>query len=631
MMKKSWLIRIAAAALVLIFGFSLVGAAPAEAGETQTMIIYDTPHPILSDANVRKAIAYCTDRLALISAAYPLLTTDEKTSLLMDTFIFPSSYLYNDATDKYPYNPAVGESLLNTAGWVLEPGDTYRSKDGKELQLDFYTTAAAMRVAYATLLEQQLQACGIRMVRHHIYIFDELGALYRRYFDLISFAWIEAVHPDQRTTHTCNSIPRPVNGWGWPDHQNSMGWCEPPASDAIIDAHRTPERSARISDYATAQSYFASDMVSLPLFSRPKYSVTSDGFQGFNQAPGEDIYTYRADQWSLAGHTTLHWGTADYYEPGSLWDLQQESLTRYILPLINSRAFSTLNYDLQAILLDDIPTLENGGAVNNTVSVSTGDKVVDASENIVTLETGMWIVDASGTEVEFDGTPVDMKQLVVEYEFKPNIKWSDGVNLAAEDFTLYKTVLCALPDYDTDQTCVKTQAFATTTNGYTVTYIPGMQNPLYSIPPYQWYPAHRIIQSGGPYQGWRLDQVPPEDWDTLLEVTRNPIGVGPYVLSNWNGGASMTFDANPYFVMGTPATPQIVLHFVNPDDLEGYLIDGSLDIAGPDSIGGVTQALRDADTAGAIDLTVLPSSVWEHMDINLNIFYRNYLPGIARP
>jgi ABC-type transport system substrate-binding protein len=149
---------------VLIFGFSLVGSRPAAANETQTMIFYDTPHPILSDANVRKALAYCSDRPALVGAAYPLLTTDEKNSLLMDTFVHPSSYLYNDLTDKYPYDPGLGQVLLEDAGWLLNPGDTYRKKDGKELLLDFYTTGAGLRVAYATLLRHPHGAASSRHI-----------------------------------------------------------------------------------------------------------------------------------------------------------------------------------------------------------------------------------------------------------------------------------------------------------------------------------------------------------------------------------------------------------------------------------------------------------------------------------
>ena len=37
-----------------------------------------SPHPILSDLSVRKAIALCTDKDALIQSAYPLLTAAER-------------------------------------------------------------------------------------------------------------------------------------------------------------------------------------------------------------------------------------------------------------------------------------------------------------------------------------------------------------------------------------------------------------------------------------------------------------------------------------------------------------------------------------------------------------------------
>ncbi len=629
-MKKQWLFRLFAVAAVLILTISLAGAWPVAAGETQSLVFYDTPHPILSDTNVRKALAYCTDRPALIAAAYPLLTAAEQSSLLMDTFIPTASYFYDNATVKYPYDPTQGESLLAASGWTLAPGDTYRKKDGKELVINFYSTAAGLRIAYAALLEQQWQACGVHLVRYHLVgrtLFLNNGVLQQRRFDIASFAWVSSLDPDGQALYACDFIPRPSNNWSG---LNYMGWCEPPASDAITHAVHTVDRTERIADYATVQNYFADDMVSLPLFARTSIDVTKAGFTGLNPGPGQDYYAYNASQWAVPGQTTIQWGMVNYDEPGSLWDLQGYSGAPFILPLINSLTNTTLNYDLQPILLDGMPTLDNGKATNNTVTVSTGTLVQDAMGNVVTLAPGMLIVNASGDEVTFTGAPVDMKQLAVQYVFKPNIKWSDGTTLAAEDFTLFKRVLCDLPDYDLNYVCLKTQTFAAILNGYSVTYIPGAQNPLYSIPPYLWYPAHRIIQSGGPYHGMRLDQVPSDQWGTLPEVTQNPIGVGPYVLANWNPGVSMNFTANPYFVLGAPATANITIHFLDPGTLESQLLDGTLHIAGFESIGSVDQALRDADTAGTIDVTVLPSGTWEHLDMNLNIFFYRYLPNISK-
>jgi ABC-type transport system substrate-binding protein len=108
------------------------------------------------------------------------------------------------------------------------------------------------------------------------------------------------------------------------------------------------------------------------------------------------------------------------------------------------------------------------------------------------------------------------------------------------------------------------------------------------------------------------------------------MGVGPDIITKWTPGVSMTFAANPFFFLGAPATPQITVEIVDSGTLEAKLLDGSVDIPGPDSLWEVNNTLRNADTAGTIDLSVLLSTAWDHLDINLNIFFYNYLPGIAR-
>ena len=41
-----------------------------------------------------------------------------------------------------------------------------------------------------------------------------------------------------------------------------------------------------------------------------------------------------------------------------------------------------LNYDFKAVLVKELPTIENGGTVNNDVEVKEGDKVVDADGDV---------------------------------------------------------------------------------------------------------------------------------------------------------------------------------------------------------------------------------------------------------
>lgn len=79
---------------------------------------FSTPHPILGDLRVRQALAYCTDKVSLVAAAYPLNPPDQNAKLPMNTFIPSSHWAYaGDANITiYPFDQAAGQALLDQAG-----------------------------------------------------------------------------------------------------------------------------------------------------------------------------------------------------------------------------------------------------------------------------------------------------------------------------------------------------------------------------------------------------------------------------------------------------------------------------------------------------------------------------------
>ena len=177
-----------------------------------------TPHPILSDVRVRRAIAYCTDKDGMLAVAYPSLTPEQRQALIADTFIRPTSWAYTAPATTYPYAPATGQALLDQAGWTLEPGATYRTRDGKELVLTLRTTDSRFRITFLTVFETQMQACGIRVIREHLDMNWFFGESYTgiqvRDFELSDFAWmIPDSEPAGQTIYACDQIPTPANGW----------------------------------------------------------------------------------------------------------------------------------------------------------------------------------------------------------------------------------------------------------------------------------------------------------------------------------------------------------------------------------------------------------------------------------
>jgi peptide/nickel transport system substrate-binding protein len=236
-------------------------------------------HPILAAQDMRKAIAYCTNKDALLAAAYPELTFDERQAVLMDSFFTKDHWAYTPPApeDEITYNPAQGMTLLEGLGWTLPSGGTVRERDGKELTLTYKSTDAEIRLAYMPVFEQQMAACGIRVILEPIssvILFGSETGLARRDFELASFGWVigDDTASGEAGLYGCNAIPLPHNNWE--AGQNFMGWCNPTASAALEEAVDTtlPENE-RIALFAIAQEAFYQDVPVLPLFLRPGSTV----------------------------------------------------------------------------------------------------------------------------------------------------------------------------------------------------------------------------------------------------------------------------------------------------------------------------------------------------------------------
>ena len=75
-----------------------------------------------------------------------------------------------------------------------------------------------------------------------------------------------------------------------------------------------------------------------------------------------------------------------------------------------------------------------------------------------------------------------------------------------------------------------------------------------------------------------------------------PLSSGPYVLANWNHGASLEFDANPRYWRGTPAIAHLTYRIIpNADTLFNALRTHEVDV----DVDSITETqiaqLRDAD------------------------------------
>lgn len=604
------------------------GNAASFAPDTQADPKYGIPHPVLTDVRVRRAIAYCTDRLALVGSVYPFLDSSQRQLMMMDTFLPKSHPAYSPPPSEYtyPYNPTLGQQLLEEAGWTLAPGARYRTKGDKELALTLTTTTAQFRQTWIAALADQLSQCGIRLIPSHVsarWFFD--FGLSHREFELGVFAWRFLAGFWVRSLYGCDRIPIPANGW---QGSNFMGWCNERAHNAILAAGRTPLRAERLQQYAVVQEEFAKDMISLPAFHRAEIAASHKDLQGYAPNPSQ-FDTWNAHQWYLPGVETIVIGTTQPVE--SLFPLTSFMDEEHRLAgLIYGFGVTSNNHDYQAMLYKSLPTLENGGAVTQTVTVSAGDWVVDVFGELVNLAPGTRVVNSAGQEVVYTQGAIQMTQLVVTGSFLDNLRWSDGAPLVQADLRLWDRVNCDPALGRTNRLecnyTVRREYLDDTTVRYTL--VPGYWQEDYVTLVPGAYPSHRRLSDGR-----RLGEVPPAEWPELPEIKRWPIGLGPYRILDWTQDR-MVFGANPYFALGAPRTPVIEVRFF-PWDTSALLrqfFEGSVHIVSSSSLGAGGEAAQvvEADREGRVKAYVMPSTFWEHIDFNLATFPKRVLPLVMK-
>ncbi|MFN8496135.1 MAG: ABC transporter substrate-binding protein [Caldilineaceae bacterium] len=584
---------------------------------------FTKPNPVLSDIRVRRALAQCIDRDALISAVFPYVTADMKPQLRMDSFLPKTHWAYKGPYKDYAYDPKQAMQLLDEAGWKLpqgaQPGDgSFRQNaKGDTLSIKFTATNAQFRQTWAAVVEQNLAQCGILLIRQHVpsaWLFGSTSGLQRRDFEIAGFGWTGQADPAGQTLYACNQIPQPSNNW---QGQNYMGWCNQTASDAIILANNTLKREDRIAAYDTVQKQFAEDMVSLPLFQRAEAEAWSKRLTGLKVDPTE-YGTASAAQWKLSdGGDTVVFGMSQ--EPASMFSLvESAAVEAQIAQLGIGSLFTQYNYDFQPVLQDGFPTIENGQATNTMVDVKPGDTIYSADGEPVKLAKGTKVV-VNGKIVAYDGTSaLKLPQLKATYKLKP-YTWSDGAPGSIEDVKLGDKIDCdrksgAVSFIPCDQVA-KTDY--TDHLEWTVTYVPGAQPPTYFIAPQgnvQLYPSHQKLSDGR-----LLKDVPAEQWATLPEITEKPLSFGPFMITNWVKGQNMTLEANPHYAGGT-GIKKIVIQFI-PDTNQAVaqLLSGDVDYLEKSTLGAGSevQTVMDAVKAGKVNAQIIPSPSWEHIDMNL--------------
>ena len=265
-------------------------------------------NPTLADRRVREALLTGLDREAISRSLFG------GRQAVADSFVEPLDAGFTDAVPHHPFDPAKAQQLLEDAGWKAQADGSRRNAEGKTLSLELMTTAGnRSRELVEQVLQSQWKKIGvdIRIKNEPARVMFGETVPHRR-FELAMYAWISAPENAPRSIFRSDEVPTAANSYAG---QNAPGY-KSAEMDRIIDALEIElDKEKRKVLWAEAQSLYATDLPSLPLYFRSDTYILPKWLTGLrptgNQYPHQPV-GHRLGRDALRGlrrSTPLaHWG-----------------------------------------------------------------------------------------------------------------------------------------------------------------------------------------------------------------------------------------------------------------------------------------------------------------------------------
>lgn len=236
-------------------------------------------------------------------------------------------------------------------------------------------------------------------------------------------------------------------------------------------------------------------------------------------------------------------------EPQSLYLYARPEAGRdHLLAALYDGPIDDVNGVYRPVLLEKLPSVNDGDAVVRDVILNAGDTVVDEIGRVVTLAEGVTVNRLNGEHLTYSGSgPVTVPQLVVTFTLRPNVLWSDGVPLTAHDSVFSYEISLSPDSFDSRRALAERTSSYRALDDRTVEWVgrPGYLDPRYPTNFWTPQPRHR-------YAGLTASQIADS-----AEARFSPVGWGPFVLKDWVRGERLTFMRNPFYFRSSEELPLV--------------------------------------------------------------------------
>lgn len=306
-------------------------------------------------------------------------------------------------------------------------------------------------------------------------------------------------------------------------------------------------------------------------------------------------------------------------EPQSLYLYGGSSQAMWsVLEAIYDGPIDTRNNVAEPVILNELPTLENGGVTLQSVAVSRGDKIANTAGDVVALEKGVRVFPEGCSSptcaVEWDGTSeLKVVQMTAVFSLLPDLKWSDGQPLTAAD-SVYSYQLSADPATNVSKNMLERTADYQAVDDQTVkwTGIPG----YLTLRPANvfWIPQPKHL----------MENLTAEELNSADLTNRSPVGWGAYQIAEWTAGEQIRLIKNPnYFKAseGLPKFDEVVYKFLSalPDADLSPMTTGECDIMDPSTgLEDQIQSVRELELAGELTSYFGQGPSWEALNFGIS-------------
>jgi len=212
---------------------------------------FNTASPVVSDRQVRQALAYATDRSAIVSEDANGVNESAETDQA------PFSWARDENVKHYAFDPAKARATLDAAGWKMGPHGI-RAKGGRQLRIVLVSDGIAGSATTERIIQSDWRAVGVDVVVRNVSenALDSTasygGIEATGKFDAVIEGWVNGVDPDDSTQFMCDM--RPPAGW------NVYRYCNRSLDAAERAELSTYDRNARRADFGRIQEILANDV-----------------------------------------------------------------------------------------------------------------------------------------------------------------------------------------------------------------------------------------------------------------------------------------------------------------------------------------------------------------------------------